>query len=80
MHVLVMQPVLPDLQTYQPRPQSSPASRDVTSPVKLAGRIRPQFQASFAHSHSAKWLGDEAGFLLGLVEHLPNHFLLTTVT
>ena len=45
---------------FQPRPQSSTASQDVTSPVKLTERIRARFQASSAHSHSASWPRDEA--------------------
>lgn len=43
---------------FQPRPQSSQASWDVTSSVKLVGRVR--FQAISTHSHSANCPGDEA--------------------
>ncbi len=44
-----------DTMEIQPRPQSSPANLDVTSPAKLV-----RFQSSSAHSHSAVWPGDEA--------------------
>ena len=46
--------------------QSSSAISDVTSPVKLVGRISPElsrsarFQASSAHSDSTNWNGNEA--------------------
>ena len=51
---------------YQPRSQSSSAISDVTSPVKLVGKIRPgraRFQASSGHSDSANRPGYEAGWL-----------------
>ena len=47
----------------QPRSQSSSAISDVTSPVKLVGKIRlgrAQFQASCGHSDSANRPGYEA--------------------
>ena len=49
----------------QPRSQSSSAISDVTSPVKLVGKIRPGgyrawFQASSGHSDSANRPGYEA--------------------
>ena len=47
----------------QPRSQSSSAISDVTSPVKLVGKIRPgraRFQASSVHSDSANRPGYEA--------------------
>ena len=43
----------------QPRPQSSSAISDVTSPFKLVDRAR--FQASPGNSDSANWPGFEAG-------------------
>ena len=49
---------------WQPRSQSSSAISDVTSPVKLVGKIRARFQASSGHSDSANRPGDEAGFLV----------------
>ena len=42
----------------QPRSQSSLAISDVTSPVKLVGKIR--FQAFSGDSDSASWPGYEA--------------------
>ena len=53
----------------QPRSQSSSAISDVTSPVKLVGKIRAWFQASSGHSDSANWPGYEAvrGALLPLL-------------
>ena len=45
----------------QPRSQSSSAISDVTSPVKLVGKIRSRFQASSYNSDSANWPGYEAG-------------------
>ena len=45
----------------QPRSQSSSAISDVTSPVKLVGKIRTQFQASSGNSDSANWPGCEDG-------------------
>ena len=50
----------------QPRSQSSSAISDVTSPVKLVGKIRlgryrARFQASSGHSDSANRSGYEAG-------------------
>ena len=47
------------LDPAQPRSQSSSAISDVTSPVKLVGKIR--FQASSGHSDSANRPGYEAG-------------------
>ena len=44
----------------QPRSQSSSAISDVTSPVKLVGKIRARFQASSGHSDSANRPGYEA--------------------
>ena len=44
----------------QPRAQSSSAISDVTSPVKLVGKIRTRFQASSGNSDSANWPGYEA--------------------
>ena len=50
----------------QPRSQSSSAISDVTSPVKLVGKIRlgyrARFQASSGHSDSANWPGYEADY------------------
>ena len=43
----------------QPRPKSSSAIANVTSPVKLVDRAR--FQASYGNSDSANWPGYEAG-------------------
>ena len=40
---------------------SSLAISDVTSPVKLVGKIRTWFQASPGNSDSANWPGYEAG-------------------
>ena len=40
--------------------QSSTAISDVTSPVKLVGKIRTWFQASSGNSNSANWPGYEA--------------------
>ena len=45
----------------QPRSQSSSAILDVTSPVRLVGKIRSRFQASSYNSDSANWPGYEAG-------------------
>ena len=47
----------------QPRSQSSSAIPDVTSLVKLVGKIRyrTRFQASFGNSDSANWPGYKAG-------------------
>ena len=45
----------------QPRSQSSSAILDVTSPVRLVGKIRSRFQASSYTSDSANWPGYEAG-------------------
>ena len=45
----------------QPRSHSSSAISDVTSPVKLEGKIRSRFQASSFNSDSANWPGYEAG-------------------
>ena len=47
--------------TNQSRSQSSSAISDVTSPVKLVGKVRTRFQASSGNSDSANWLGYEAG-------------------
>ena len=44
----------------QPRSQSPSTISDVTSPVKLVGKIRARFQASSSNSDSANWLGYEA--------------------
>ena len=45
----------------QPRSQSSSSISDVTSPVKLLGKICTWFQASPGNSDSANWHGYEAG-------------------
>ena len=45
----------------QPRSQSSSAISDVTSSVKLVGKVRTRFQASSGNSYSANWPGYEAG-------------------
>ena len=45
----------------QPPSQSSSSIPDVTSPVKLVGKISARFQASSGHSDSANWPGYEAG-------------------
>ena len=50
----------------QPRSQSSSAISDVTSPVKLVGKIRARFQASAGHSDSANRPGYEAGSYRGI--------------
>ena len=53
----------PEMRLLQPRSQSSSAISDVTSPVKLVGKIRlgrAWFQASSGHSDSAKRPGYEA--------------------
>ena len=52
----------------QPRSQSSSAISDVTSPVKLVGKIRyrARFQASSGHSDSANRPGYEADPSRGL--------------
>ena len=34
---------------------------DETSPIKLVRNIRARFQASYSHSDSMNWPGDEAG-------------------
>ena len=53
----------------QPRSQSSSAISDVTSPVKLVGKIRARFQASSGHSDSANRPGYEAeGYVLILAD------------
>ena len=44
----------------QPRFQSSKAISDVTSPVKLVGKICTRFQASSGNSDGANWPGYEA--------------------
>jgi len=44
----------------QPHSQSSSTISDVTSPVKLVGKIRARFQASSGHSDSANRPGYEA--------------------
>ena len=43
----------------QPRSQSSSTISDMTSPVKLVGKIRARFQASSGHSDSANRPGYE---------------------
>ena len=48
------------LNARQPRSQSSSAISDVTSPVKLVGKIRTQFQDSSGNSDSANWPWYEA--------------------
>ena len=48
----------------QPRSQSSSAISDVTSPVKLVGKIRARFQASLGYSDSANRPGYEAASLV----------------
>ena len=53
----------PEMRLLQPRSQSSSAISDVTSPVKLVGKIRlgrAWFQASSGHSDSANRPGYEA--------------------
>ena len=55
-----------NLESTQPRCQSSSAISDVTSPVKLVGKIRrgryrTRFQASSGNSDSENWPGYEAG-------------------
>ena len=45
---------------FQQSSQSSSAISDVTSPVKLVGKIRARFQASSGHSDSANRPGYEA--------------------
>jgi len=54
------------LRCCQPRSQSSSSSAilNVTSPVKLVGRIRARFQVSSAHSESANWPQKEPWCLL----------------
>ena len=47
--------------THPPRSQSSSAISDVTSPVKLVGKVRTRFQASSGNSDSANCPGYEAG-------------------
>ena len=47
--------------TNQPRSQSSSAISDVTSPVKLVGKVRTRLQASSGNSDSANCPGYEAG-------------------
>ena len=47
----------------QPRSQSSSAISDVTSPIKLAGKIHTRFQASSDNSDSANWPGYETVFI-----------------
>ena len=49
----------------QPRSQSSSAISDVTSPVKLVGKIRTRFQASSGNSDSANWAGYKTGSDVG---------------
>ena len=51
----------------QPRSQSSSAISDVTSPVKLVGKIRTRFQASSGNSDSANWPGYETGVVYGFI-------------
>ena len=45
----------------QPRSQLSSAISDLTSPVKLVGKIHSRFQASSYNSDSGNWPGYEAG-------------------
>ena len=66
MHDL-FRPEAAKLEHWQPRSQSSSAISDVTSPVKLVGKIRPgraRFQASPGHSDSANRPGYEVGTLV----------------